>query len=46
MWFSIARRVEVIAGPVGSDALVGMELLKGSRIELDDVAAEVRIDLL
>jgi len=43
MWFSVTRRVAVIAGPVGSDALVGMELLKGCRIELDDVAGEVRI---
>ncbi len=43
MWFAVARRVAVIAGPVGSDTLVGMELLKGCRIELDDVASEVRI---
>lgn len=43
MWFSVARRGAVIAGPVGSDTLVGMELLKGCRIELDDVAGEVRI---
>jgi predicted aspartyl protease len=45
-WFSEARRVAVFAGPVGSDDLVGMELLKGCRIELDDVSAEVRIELL
>jgi predicted aspartyl protease len=43
MWFSTARRVAVIAGPVGCEGLVGMELLKGCRIELDDVAGEVRI---
>jgi predicted aspartyl protease len=46
VWFAVARRVAVIAGPLGCDALVGMELLKGCRIELDDVAGEVRIALL
>ena len=46
MWFSVARRVPVIAGPVGCDALIGMELLKGCGIELDDVAGEVRIQRL
>lgn len=46
MWFSIARRVATIAGPIGCDALVGMELLKGCQIEFDDTNGEVRIEQL
>lgn len=46
VWFSISRRVTVIAGPIGCDTLIGMELLIGCRVELDDLADEVRIQLL
>ena len=46
VWFSVQHRVPVIAGPSGCDSLVGMELLEGSRIDLDRVLGEVRIDQL
>lgn len=46
VWFSIRRRVTVIAGPIGCDTLIGMELLRGCRVELDDRAGKVRVQLL
>jgi predicted aspartyl protease len=46
VWFSVQHRVPVIAGPSGCDALIGMELLEGCRIEIDQVLGEVRIDRL
>jgi predicted aspartyl protease len=45
-WFSVNRRVAVVGGPVGCETLIGMELLAGCRIELDEVAHEIRIELL
>jgi len=46
VWFSVQHRVPVVAGPSGCDSLVGMELLEGSRIDLDRVLGEIRIDQL
>jgi len=46
IWFSAVHRVSVVAGPSGCDSLLGMELLKGCRIELDDAARVLRIDRL
>jgi clan AA aspartic protease len=45
-WFSVNRRVTVIGGPAGCETLIGMELLAGCRIELDEVSHELRIELL
>ncbi len=46
VWFGKKRRVTVLAGPVGCDSILGMRLLAGHRIELDELNAEVRIELL
>lgn len=46
VWFGATVRVSVLAGPSGCDALVGMRLLAGCRIELDEGNAEVRIEQL
>ena len=35
MWFGGSQRISVLAGPSGCDALLGMELLEGCRIELE-----------
>ncbi|HXI25186.1 MAG TPA: hypothetical protein VNG71_15085 [Pyrinomonadaceae bacterium] len=45
-WFSVNRRVAVIGGPVGCETLMGMELLAGCRIELDEGSHALRIELL
>lgn len=45
-WFGLPLQVSALAGPSGCDSLVGMELLKGCRIELDGWANEVRIEQL
>ena len=45
-WFGVPLPGAFLAGPSGCDSLVGMELLKGCRIELDVDAREVRIELL
>jgi clan AA aspartic protease len=46
VWFGVAVPVTVLAGPVGCESLLGMGLLSGCRIELDEVAGEVRISKL
>jgi len=46
IWFGVSQRVSVLAGPIGCDSLLGMELLEGCRIELDGVHAEVRLHKL
>lgn len=46
VWFGFPLRVTVVAGPYGSDSLLGMRLLKGCRIELDWMNGEVRIEPL
>jgi clan AA aspartic protease len=45
-WFGVSVRVPVLAGPAGSDPLLGMEILEGCRIELDQVNGEVRVERL
>lgn len=45
-WLSVDRRVAVIAGPHACETLIGMELLTGCRIELDELAGQVRIERL
>lgn len=46
VWFGTTVRATVLAGPSGCEAVVGMGLLAGCRIELDDVNGEVRISRL
>lgn len=46
VWFGVPLRVTVLAGPSGSDSLVGMKLLEGCQIELDRKSGEVRIEQL
>jgi clan AA aspartic protease len=46
IWFGVTKRVTALAGPVGCDDLVGMRLLAGCRIELDEQKGEVRIEQL
>jgi clan AA aspartic protease len=46
VWFGATVRVPVLAGPPLCDSLVGMKLLAGCRIELDERNAEVRIEQL
>lgn len=46
VWFFVDHRVPVVAGPSGCDSLLGMELLKGCRIDLDRQAQAVRIERL
>lgn len=46
IWFGATVRATVLAGPSGCDAVVGMGLLAGCRIELDDRNGEVRISKL
>lgn len=46
VWFGAQTRVPVLAGPPGCDALLGMGLLAGCWIELDDKQREVRIGQL
>jgi len=46
IWFGATKRVTVVAGPAGCDALLGMGLLVGHRIELDEQQWEVRISKL
>lgn len=46
VWFSAKVRIPVLAGPSGCDALIGMGLLAGCRIELDKKQGEVRIEQL
>jgi clan AA aspartic protease len=46
IWFGTSARVQVLAGPLGCDPLLGMRLLEGCRIELDRVNGEVRIEQL
>ncbi len=46
LWFGAVKRVSVVAGPAGCEALLGMGLLIGHRIELDDRQGEVRISKL
>lgn len=36
IWFEVSLRVTVLAGPYNSDSLLGMKLLEGCRIELDE----------
>ena len=43
VWFGTRVRVTVLAGPSGCDSLLGMRLLTGHRIELDEQHAEVRL---
>lgn len=45
-WFGDSVRVEVLAGPPGCESLLGMELLTGCRIELDQLTGEVRVEQL
>ena len=45
-WFGSSHRVTVTAGSTGCDSLLGMRLLEGCRIELDDVNGEVRLERL
>jgi predicted aspartyl protease len=45
-WFDVRLQVSVLAGPPDCDSLVGMELLRGCRIELDDALKAVRIEQL
>jgi clan AA aspartic protease len=37
VWFGVSQQVTVTAGPFGCDSLLGMRLLEGCRIELDNV---------
>ena len=46
VWFGATVRVPVLAEPPLCDSLVGMKLLAGGRIELDERNAEVRIEQL
>lgn len=46
VWFGATIRVTVLSGPTGCDPLVGMRLLAGCRIELDERNAEVRVERL
>lgn len=46
VWFGTTVRVTVLAGPLGCDLIVGMGLLIGCRIELDEQNGEVRIEQL
>ena len=46
VWFAASVRVPVLAGPPGCDSLLGMELLEGCRIELDQLTGEVRVEQL
>jgi len=45
-WFGSSHQVTVTAGSTGCDSLLGMRLLEGCRIELDDVNGEVRLERL
>ena len=45
-WFGSSHQVTVTAGSTGCDSLLGMRLLEGCRIELDDVNNEVRLERL
>ena len=45
-WFGSSHQVTVTAGSTGCDSLLGMRLLEGCRIELDDVNSEVRLERL
>ena len=46
VWFGVAVPATVLAGPTGCESLLGMGLLVGCRIELDETAREVRISKL
>ena len=46
VWFGVAVPATVLAGPAGCESLLGMGLLSGCRIELDEAAGEVRISKL
>jgi len=46
VWFGVAVPATVLAGPTGCESLLGMGLLSGCRIELDEAAGEVRISKL
>ncbi len=46
VWFGTTVRVTVLAGPPGCESLVGMGLLVGCQIELDDKNGEARISKL
>jgi len=46
IWFGVTVRVPVLAGPSGCDSLVGMGLLAGCRIELDERNGEIRVSKL
>ncbi|HWQ32703.1 MAG TPA: hypothetical protein VNQ79_07450 [Blastocatellia bacterium] len=45
-WLGRAVRVSVLAGPPAGDSLLGMKLLAGCRIELDEQTREVRVESL
>ena len=45
-WFGSSHQVTVTAGSTGCDSLLGIRLLEGCRIELDDVNSEVRLERL
>lgn len=46
VWFGAVVRATVLAGPSGCEAVVGMGLLAGCQIELDDKNGEVRVSKL
>lgn len=46
VWLGTKRRVTVLAGPIGCDSILGMRILVGHRLELDEQNAEVRIEAL
>jgi len=46
VWFDVSVRAVVVAGPSACEALLGMELLEGCRLELDKVQGEVRLEQL
>jgi len=46
VWFGVAVPATALAGPTGCESLLGMGLLAGCRIELDQVAGEVRLSKL
>lgn len=45
-WFGASHQVTVTAGAAGCDSLLGMRLLEGCRIELDDINNEIRLERL
>ena len=46
VWFDVSVRAVVLSGPSACEALLGMELLEGCRLELDRANGEVRLEQL